>query len=100
MLQLLILKYLRHIQGKVNHQRFLGEIHELTLAGMNFGGGSFINGSFIQESGEKNIIKMVARIPKIKEAVIFDVGANVGNLSLELINRDFSGHLTKGWTIR
>ena len=81
MLRKLILKLLKNVQGKSCNQNFLEEVHNLALIGMNYG-----EGSFVASSGEKLVLKMIAELPGISEIIVFDVGANIGEYSLEVYN--------------
>ncbi len=69
------------IAGKKELQWFFERLHQLSIAGMNFGD---VN---IESNGEKEVITYVkSRIGKDISPVIFDVGANIGNYSKEVFS--------------
>ena len=75
-------KITKSFAGKERLQSFFEVLHDFSLAGMNFGGGDSV-----QNSGEKNVIKYLAKhLTGKTEPVIFDVGANVGTYALEVIS--------------
>lgn len=74
-----IIKYLLDkISGKVIFQSFWKRLHNVSLVGMNFGNLD------IHIDGEKEILKCLSQKPN--KPVIFDVGANIGEYSLEVIS--------------
>ncbi len=69
--------------GSVKMFDYYYETFKLALKGMNIGTGSYIN-----DSGEKNVLDMVAMNPYFSEKrppIIFDVGANIGDYTMEII---------------
>lgn len=77
-------KILRYFFGKTSLQPIFEVLHRIALQGMNYS-----NGSGIKISGELNAMQYVKqRIleGKNKYIIIFDVGANIGEYSLALIN--------------
>ena len=74
-------RILKSIIGKVRYQRFFRRLHSLSLVGMNYG-----NGGDFRKSGEEFAAEYVRDnlLQVSKKWVIFDVGANIGNYSLEL----------------
>jgi FkbM family methyltransferase len=80
-------KFLKIFGGKKRYQRFFEGLHRLSLAGMNCGGGDNIG-----SSGETAILKNIANFYKgNRSAVIFDIGANTGAYTAELISAFGSG---------
>lgn len=72
---------LNKIAGKKKLQRFFERLHQLSIAGMNFGNVD------IRSNGEKEVIKYLKmRISKDANPVIFDVGANIGDYSKEVFS--------------
>jgi len=81
MFKKMVRKYLLPIAGRPRFQPFWESLYRFALTAMNFGGGSDV-----QSSGERLVIKYLAqRISKDVTPVVFDVGANVGNYSLEVL---------------
>lgn len=77
----LIRNLLDKISGRKIFQSFFERLYEISLKGMNFGGVD------IKISGERKILKNLAQnINKDVVPVVFDVGANVGEYSLEVIS--------------
>lgn len=68
--------------GKLLYQEYFDKLHRLSLQGMNVGGGAFV-----QESGELSVLRYIEE--KLgsaeKPLIIFDVGANVGDYSLFVV---------------
>lgn len=70
----------RFMTGKKRFQGLFRKLHELSLRGMNVGGGDNVG-----NSGEKNVIAYLARcMPAGARPVIFDVGANIGIYAREV----------------
>jgi len=68
--------------GKKIFQRFFEWLHIISLSGMNIGGGSGV-----ENSGEKEVIKYIAQhIKRDTMPIVFDVGANKGDYSLEILS--------------
>lgn len=66
--------------GKLSSQRLFEELHRLSLAGMNIGGGADF-----RSSGEEAALEYVRdHLALPGRAVLFDIGANVGHYSLML----------------
>ncbi len=66
--------------GKIKHQTLFENLHQLSLTGMNIGGGS--DSAY---SGEKNALKYIFnKFSTEKNLILFDVGANVGEYSILL----------------
>lgn len=73
-------RMLRPFLGRAKLQRMFASLHDLSLAGLNFG-----EGTHPQQSGEQFVIGFIAnRWPPETRPVIFDVGANVGLYTKEL----------------
>lgn len=74
-----------HITGKKVLQRFYEALFQLSLLGMNVGGGASPT-----NSGEKLALTYIKnKLKHIKNPVIFDVGANVGDYT-KLLTETFS----------
>lgn len=77
----IIRRLLNKVSGRVMFQSFWERLYEISYIGMNFGGVD------IQIGGEKEILKRLSQsINDDVIPVIFDVGANVGEYSLEVIS--------------
>lgn len=82
-------KTLRALAGKKKHQKLFEQLYQLSLAGMNVGGGSGT-----ESSGEQSALELInQRLKGTKDLIIFDVGANVGNYS-NLLNTVFGDKAT------
>jgi FkbM family methyltransferase len=83
----MIKKIAGYFLGRVELQSFFEKLHKLSLYGMQYGSGVFVN-----ESGEKNAAQYVREKIKHanKEITLFDIGANKGEYALTLQNI-FSG---------
>lgn len=72
-------QFLTQNVGKLAYQEYFNELYQLSLQGMNFGGGAFV-----QESGELFVLKYIEE--KLRHVAnhltLFDVGANVGDYTL------------------
>jgi FkbM family methyltransferase len=68
--------------GRVRLQPFFESLYELSLAGLNFG-----EGTDPRLSGERFVMDVVARVraPEASPLIVFDVGANVGVYTRELL---------------
>lgn len=68
--------------GKRRFQGMFEKLHLLSLAGLNFG-----QGTHPERSGEEGVMRRVCdSLPKnAGSAVLFDVGANIGEYSLDLL---------------
>jgi FkbM family methyltransferase len=70
--------------GKKHFQGFYERMHEVSLRGMNYGGGGSV-----QDSGEAMAIRRVREsIDTQAKVILFDVGANVGDYTRALL-REF-----------
>ncbi len=70
------------LSGKVKYQKFFQQMYELGLYGMNYG-----NGGDFEVSGELKAVQYAReKLNKQERAIIFDVGANMGNYSKKIIN--------------
>ncbi|MFW9973615.1 MAG: FkbM family methyltransferase [Candidatus Odinarchaeota archaeon] len=67
-------------QGNSRHQRLLEEIHKITLMGMNYGWGTEVS-----QSGELIVLKILRSIYRNHPLIIFDVGANIGDYTTEVL---------------
>jgi FkbM family methyltransferase len=67
-------------QGDSPNQDLLEEIHKFTLMGMNYGWGTHIS-----ESGELIVLEILKDLYKHRTFTVFDVGANVGEYSAEVL---------------
>jgi len=76
MIKRFIRKQLNKISGRKFLQSFWRRLYEISLTGMNFGAID------IDTDGEKEVLKLV----KNSNPIIFDVGANKGDYSLEVIS--------------
>ncbi|MBI4945024.1 MAG: FkbM family methyltransferase [Bacteroidetes bacterium] len=79
------------LAGKKAFQGFFRYFYSIGLEGMNYGNGE------MQSNGELEVIKYIKKIiSNEKEIIIFDVGANAGDYSLNLIkifkNSNFTLH--------
>lgn len=75
-------RFRRFISGKKSFQPFFKKLHELSLLGLNFGGGDNVG-----NSGEKNAIARIRGMLKPGAGrVIFDVGANTGIYTKEILS--------------
>ncbi len=74
---------LRPISGKRKFQQMfeaLNQLNQLSLVGMNIGGGSDP-----KDSGERSALEYINnRLRSVNEIVLFDVGTNIGNYSILL----------------
>ncbi|WP_018611008.1 FkbM family methyltransferase [Segetibacter koreensis] len=76
----LIRKVLLQMAGKIKNQQFFENLNQLTLTGLNIGGGSNP-----LDSGEKKALEYVySKVHSQKNLVLLDVGANVGEYSILL----------------
>lgn len=67
--------------GKSKHQNFWWKLYTLSLKGMNIG-----EASGFEESGEKRALSFLKEnVISSEEPILFDVGANVGGYTLELL---------------
>ena len=72
-----------YLTGRPAFQPFWKFLHRVSLAGMNYG-----RGGSTSESGEHWLLDSLLRLAKEKgPLVFFDVGANVGDYSVEIINK-------------
>lgn len=72
----------RLLLGRVYLQPFFERLYTISLSGMNYGAGAYL-----QKSGESIVIDYLARnIANDTIPVVFDVGANVGEYSLMLLS--------------
>jgi FkbM family methyltransferase len=71
----------RHSTRNPRLQRLWGRLHTLTIFGMNYGGGGAI-----ESSGELHVLSHVIKdaLGTIDSPVVFDVGANIGEYSLQV----------------
>lgn len=75
-------KFLKVFGGKKRYQPFFQKLLELSMAGLNLGGGENIS-----YSGERGLIASLAsNLAGKKYIVIFDIGANCGDYTLELVS--------------
>ncbi|MDO8525816.1 MAG: FkbM family methyltransferase [Candidatus Omnitrophota bacterium] len=73
-------KLLKLFGGKKRHQGLFEKMHELSLAGMNYGGGDNI-----AYSGEENVIDyLVKHMVGGQKPTVFDIGANAGEYTLRV----------------
>jgi FkbM family methyltransferase len=73
-------KLLKIFGGKKRHQAVFEKMHELALAGMNYGGGDNI-----AYSGEENVMSyLVKHVAGGQKPIVFDVGANAGDYTLRI----------------
>jgi FkbM family methyltransferase len=75
-------RFLDPFLGKRRFQGLFEKLHLLSLAGMNFG-----QGTHPERSGEEEVMRRVraAIAPTRSRPVLFDVGANIGEYSLDLL---------------
>jgi FkbM family methyltransferase len=77
----LIRRLLKPLEKKRKYQHFWKRLHAISLSGMNIG-----KGENCSSSGEIYAIKFVAsRLSSNQEIIIFDVGANIGQYTQELL---------------
>ncbi len=75
--------FLRSWQGRRSLQPFWERLYQLSLTGLNIG-----TGSRPGESGELWVLDQLKRsLPDTRPAVIFDIGANVGDYAAEVLTR-------------
>lgn len=68
---------LKPVLGKKRFQPVFELMHLISLYGMNYG-----NGGDLKESGEINVLKVIAKkFSKNRKFIVFDVGCNVGKYS-------------------
>ena len=73
--------FLKPFEKKIKYQRFWKRLHAICLSGMNIGSGVDCN-----NSGERVAMRYVKwKLKGQQDIIIFDVGANVGLYTLELI---------------
>lgn len=73
--------FAKNISGKKRFQNFWTELYQVSLIGMNIGGG----GDF-ETSGEKSALEYVkTRVMRKRNPIVFDVGANIGGYTQKLI---------------
>lgn len=75
----LIKKLLRPVAGKKIFQGLFEKMHLFSVYGMNYG-----NGSYIDKSGERWVLKYIKARIKSDKVILFDVGANIGKYAAEL----------------
>jgi FkbM family methyltransferase len=69
--------------GRPRLQPFFHSLHNVALAGMGYG-----EGGNPASSGEARVLDYVrGRLPSDRQAVVFDVGANVGEYAKEILER-------------
>jgi hypothetical protein len=78
-------KILSLFLGRKSLQGFFENLHKLSLYGMQYG-----SGVFVDDSGEENSLNYIKEkfIQKNTDFILFDVGANKGEYSL-MLNRIF-----------
>ena len=77
-----LFKVIQPLIGRTRFQSLFERSYRLSLHGMNIGTGSDLN-----TSGEMNVIRLMEQFfPNDEELVIFDVGANVGNYTQQVLN--------------
>ncbi len=72
----------KHFQGKKKHCKRWMYLYRLCMKGMNIG-----NGADLKESGEINVISFIKSFYQNGNIVIFDVGANRGGYTAEVLKR-------------
>lgn len=78
-----MINFALYIAGSPAFQPFWEFLHRVALAGMNYG-----RGGSTSDSGEHWVLESLLRLTQKKEPlVIFDVGANVGDYSAEIIKK-------------
>lgn len=79
-----VIKVIKHVSmGRRVSQPLWEWLHRLSLEGMNIG-----SGSNVRDSGELWVIDYLGRYSsKNRQAIIFDVGANIGSYSSTVISR-------------
>lgn len=73
-------RVLRPVLGRRRWQRTFALLYELSLAGLNVG-----EGGHPAQSGERCVMDLVADRTRSREVVVFDVGANTGVYTTELL---------------
>lgn len=77
-------KLLRGRLGKLKYQNFWYKLYCLSLQGMNIGDGGSSHG--FESNGERYVMEYVRKhVITTQSPVIFDIGANVGNYTKELL---------------
>ena len=79
----LFMRCIKHLLlGRSIFQPLWERLNRWSLYGMNIG-----SGSNVSDSGERWVIEFLAKhLPNSKQAIIFDVGANVGSYASEVIS--------------
>lgn len=78
----LIARFKHHLMGRRFTQQFWERLNALSLSGMNIG-----DSSSLSNSGELWVIDRLAQHALDSAPTIFDVGANVGDYSLQVLSR-------------
>lgn len=67
--------------GKIKYQNFWNKLYNMSLIGMNIGGGSEF-----EDSGEESALKyLIQNVFSNSSPIIFDVGANIGGYTLDVL---------------
>jgi len=77
-------RLLRILEGKRKYQRFFGRLHDVAIAGMNYG-----KGDEFTTSGELVVLRHVhsSLVGVPEDIVLFDVGANLGGYTKALLDQ-------------
>ena len=84
LVRIIIRKLINESVGKRKYQKIYELLHDIALRGMNYRSGNF------KTSGEIEVIKLIAKKlnqTKVKGITVLDVGANIGDYTLELSER-------------
>lgn len=66
--------------GRKLLQPFFRKLHSISLRGMNYG-----IGAYVDQSGEEWVLKQISKLYKNEKPIIFDVGANHGDYTFAVI---------------
>ena len=75
----------RQVLGRRRYQRLFQTLHRVALRGMNVGGGSYV-----ADSGERHVLRVIRRLTGGKALTILDIGANVGDYTA-MVAEEFPG---------
>lgn len=78
--RIIIRKLIANTAGKKKYQNFYELLLDIAVRGMNYKSGNF------KTSGELTVVRLLAsrKEHKIEKVIIFDVGANIGDYTVEL----------------
>lgn len=72
----------KNIAGKKKYQSFFESLFHLSILGMNYG-----RGDFLETSGEVWVMSYIKnKLPQDESLTLFDIGGNIGVYTMELLN--------------